>query len=33
MLGSFLAEKRRFDPAGRVSNAWYRGTRGMWTRG
>jgi hypothetical protein len=33
MLGSFLAEKRRFDPAGRVSNAWYRGIRGMWTRG
>ncbi len=33
MLGNFLAEKRRLDPAGRVSNAWYRGTRGMWARG
>jgi FAD/FMN-containing dehydrogenase len=32
MLGNFLAEKRRHDPAGRVTNAWYRGTRDLWRR-
>jgi hypothetical protein len=32
MLGAFLAEKRRYDPAGRVTNSWYRGTRDLWRR-
>ncbi len=32
MLGAFLAEKRRFDPTGRVTNPWYLGTRGLWRR-
>jgi FAD/FMN-containing dehydrogenase len=30
MLGNFLAEKRRHDPSGRVTNAWYRGARDLW---
>ena len=25
MIGSFLADKRRGDPAERLQNAWYRG--------
>ncbi len=32
MLAAFLAEKRRFDPAGRVTNAWYLRTRGLLRR-
>jgi len=32
MLGAFLAEKRRTDPAERVLGAWYRGVREMWRR-
>jgi hypothetical protein len=32
MLGAFLAEKRRYDPAGRVTNSWYRCTCGLWRR-
>jgi hypothetical protein len=30
MLGAFLAEKRRLDPAERVQSPWYRGTRRTW---
>lgn len=30
MLGSFLAEKRRLDPAGRVSSPWYRDACRAW---
>jgi hypothetical protein len=30
MLGAFLAEKRRLDPAERVATPWYRGTRRAW---
>jgi FAD/FMN-containing dehydrogenase len=30
MLGAFLAEKRRYDPAERVLNAWYCGARRVW---
>ncbi len=33
MMGAFLAEKRRLDPAGRLSNAWYRHYRGLVSRG
>lgn len=32
-LGSFLAEKRRLDPAGRVCSAWYRHHRSLLSRG
>lgn len=32
MLGTFLAEKRRYDPAERVLGAWYRGVRELWRR-
>ncbi len=32
MLGAFLAEKRRNDPAEHVTSAWYRGTRDLWRR-
>lgn len=32
MLGAFLAEKRRLDPAERVFGAWYRGVRELWRR-
>jgi hypothetical protein len=32
MLGEFLAEKRRFDPAERVAGAWYRAVRNLWKR-
>lgn len=32
MLGSFLAEKLRFDPAERVRGAWYRAVRALWRR-
>jgi len=32
MLGAFLAEKQRYDPAGRVTNSWFRGTRDLWRR-
>ena len=32
MLGEFLAEKRRHDPAERMLGAWYRGVREMWRR-
>ena len=32
MLGAFLAEKRRYDPAGRVTNSWVRGSYGLWRR-
>ena len=32
MLGAFLAEKRRYDPAERLLGAWYCGVRGMWRR-
>lgn len=32
MLGAFLAEKRRYDPAERVWSAWYRGTRDLLRR-
>lgn len=32
MLGSFLAEKRRYDPAERVADAWYRAVRDLWRR-
>jgi hypothetical protein len=32
MLGAFLAEKRRYDPAERVLGAWYRGVRELWRR-
>jgi hypothetical protein len=32
MLGAFLAEKRRYDPAERVHSDWYRGTRDLWRR-
>lgn len=32
MLGAFLAEKRRYDPAERVLGAWYRGARDLWRR-
>lgn len=30
MLGTFLAEKRRLDPAGRVSPRWYRDAWRVW---
>jgi FAD/FMN-containing dehydrogenase len=30
MLGAFLAEKHRLDPAERVQSPWYRGTRRIW---
>ncbi len=30
MLGTFLAEKRRLDPAGRVSPRWYRDAWRLW---
>lgn len=30
MLGAFLAEKRRYDPAGRVTNSWYCRTTSLW---
>jgi hypothetical protein len=30
MLGAFLAEKRRFDPAERILNPWYRRARHAW---
>jgi hypothetical protein len=33
MLATFLAEKRRYDPAERLTSAWYRGTRALWSRG
>lgn len=33
MLGEFLAEKRRYDPAERVAGAWYRAVRNLWRRG
>lgn len=32
MLGDFLAEKRRHDPTGRVTNSWYRCTHNLWRR-
>jgi FAD binding domain len=32
MLGTFLAEKRRYDPAERVAGAWYRAVRDLWRR-
>ena len=32
MLGNFLAEKRRYDPAERVADAWYRAVRDLWRR-
>jgi hypothetical protein len=32
MLGAFLAEKRRYDPTGRVTNSWYRCTTSLWRR-
>ncbi|HET9735443.1 MAG TPA: FAD-binding protein [Burkholderiales bacterium] len=32
MLGAFLAEKRRYDPAERVADAWYRAVRDLWRR-
>lgn len=32
MLGAFLAEKRRWDPAERVHGAWYRQVRDLWRR-
>lgn len=32
MLGAFLAEKRRYDPAERVAGAWYRAVRDLWRR-
>lgn len=32
MLGAFLAEKRRLDPAERVLGAWYRDVRDLWRR-
>ena len=32
MLGAFLAEKRRYDPAERVLGAWYRAVRELWRR-
>lgn len=32
MLGEFLAQKRRHDPAERVANAWYRAVRNAWRR-
>jgi len=32
MLGEFLAEKRRYDPAERVAGAWYRAVRNLWKR-
>lgn len=32
MLGAFLAEKRRYDPAGRVTNSWIRGACGLLRR-
>lgn len=32
MLGEFLAEKRRYDPAERVASAWYRAVRNLWKR-
>lgn len=32
MLGAFLAEKRRLDPAERVVTPWYLGTRRAWRR-
>lgn len=32
MLGAFLAEKHRYDPAGRVHGAWYRQVRDLWRR-
>lgn len=32
MLGAFLAEKRRYDPAERVRGAWYRAVRDLWRR-
>jgi FAD/FMN-containing dehydrogenase len=33
MLGEFLAEKRRYDPAERVAGTWYRDVRSLWQRG
>lgn len=33
MLGAFLAEKRRYDPAEHVAGAWYRAVRNLWRRG
>jgi hypothetical protein len=30
MLGTFLAEKRRLDPAERVSPRWYRDASRLW---
>lgn len=32
MLGEFLAEKRRYDPAERVAGTWYRDVRCLWRR-
>lgn len=32
MLGAFLAEKRRYDPAERLLGSWYRGIRDLWRR-
>jgi hypothetical protein len=32
ILGAFFAEKRRYDPAERITNAWYRGARELWRR-
>jgi hypothetical protein len=32
MLGAFLAEKRRYDPAEHVAGAWYRAVRDLWRR-
>jgi hypothetical protein len=30
MLGGFLEEKRRLDPAGRMLTPWYRAVRRAW---
>jgi FAD binding domain len=30
MLGAFLAEKRRLDPAERITTPWYQGARRTW---
>jgi len=32
MLGAFLAEQRRYDPAARINGAWCRGVRDLWRR-
>jgi hypothetical protein len=32
MLGEFLAEKRRYDPAERVTGEWYVAMRSLWRR-